>query len=110
MSNFFENVKKDAKGLEEKLLGPDYKYFNFINTPAELGMSAEQCSGKAAQRNNYILSSSNMQQHQRQQTTTKTCSGKAAHLQEYNMPSHKYAPSAAGEAGSMTESGLVPAA
>jgi len=41
MSNFFENVKKDAKGLEEKLLGPDYKYFNFINTPAELGMSSD---------------------------------------------------------------------
>ena len=40
MSNFFEKVKNDAKGLEESLLGPDYKYYDFINTPSELGMGS----------------------------------------------------------------------
>lgn len=41
MSNFFDKVKNDAQGLEQELLGPDYKYYNFINTPAEMGMSSD---------------------------------------------------------------------
>jgi len=41
MSNFFEKVKNDAQGLEQELLGPDYKYYDFINTPAEMGMSSD---------------------------------------------------------------------
>jgi hypothetical protein len=40
MANFFDKAKDDAKGLEESLLGPDYKYFNYIKTPAEMGMSS----------------------------------------------------------------------
>ena len=41
MANFFEQVKTDAKGLEESLIGPDYKYYEFINTPSEMGMSSD---------------------------------------------------------------------
>ena len=41
MSNFFSQASTDLSGLEAKLLGPDYKYFNFINTPTQMGMSAE---------------------------------------------------------------------
>lgn len=41
MSNFFENVKENAKGVEEKILGPNYKYFDFINSPEQMGMSAD---------------------------------------------------------------------
>jgi hypothetical protein len=39
MANFFEKVEADASGLEQSLLGPDYKYYQFINTPSEMGMS-----------------------------------------------------------------------
>ena len=41
MSNFFDDALNDAKGLEEKILGPDYPYWKYIATPAQLGMSAE---------------------------------------------------------------------
>ena len=41
MSNFFNEVMNDSKGVEEKLLGPDYPYYKFIATPAEMGMSSE---------------------------------------------------------------------
>ena len=41
MSNFFEEVLNDAKGLEEKILGPDYEYWNQINSPGQMGMSTE---------------------------------------------------------------------
>jgi hypothetical protein len=40
MANFFDKVKDDVVGLEESLLGPDYKYFEYINTPSQLGMSS----------------------------------------------------------------------
>uniref|UniRef100_A0A6C0H652 Uncharacterized protein n=1 Tax=viral metagenome TaxID=1070528 RepID=A0A6C0H652_9ZZZZ len=39
MSNIFEEVLNDAKGVELKYLGPDYPYWNNIKTPSELGMS-----------------------------------------------------------------------
>ena len=45
MSNFFSEVTTDLSGLESKLLGPDYKYFNFINTPEQMGMSADGSIG-----------------------------------------------------------------
>ena len=38
-SNFFDDVINDAKSMEKKLLGPDYPYYSYIATPAELGMS-----------------------------------------------------------------------
>jgi hypothetical protein len=41
MANFFEKVKADAQGVEESLLGPDYKYYEFINTPSDMGMSSK---------------------------------------------------------------------
>jgi len=39
MSNLFEDVLKDAQGVEEKLLGPSYPYYKNIKTPSEIGMS-----------------------------------------------------------------------
>jgi len=39
MSNIFQDVLTDAKGVEEKLLGPTYPYYKNIRTPSEIGMS-----------------------------------------------------------------------
>lgn len=39
MSNLFEEVLKDAKGVEERLLGPTYPYYTNIKTPQQIGMS-----------------------------------------------------------------------
>lgn len=41
MSNFFEKALKDVDSLEEEILGPDYPYYKFINSPKELGMSKD---------------------------------------------------------------------
>lgn len=41
MSDFFTDALNDVKSLEERLLGPDYKYFKFIKPPDEMGMSAD---------------------------------------------------------------------
>ena len=40
MSNFFEEVAADATAVEEELLGPDYAYYDYINSPSEMGMSS----------------------------------------------------------------------
>ena len=39
MTNIFEEVLNDAKGVEERLLGPTYPYYKNIKTPSEIGMS-----------------------------------------------------------------------
>ena len=39
MSNLFNQVLTDAKGVEERLLGPSYPYYKNIRTPSEIGMS-----------------------------------------------------------------------
>ena len=39
--NFFEEVLDDAKNVEKKILGPDYKYWKQVKTPQQLGMSTE---------------------------------------------------------------------
>ena len=39
MPNLFKEIAKDAKKVEEALLGPDYKYYDYIKTPQEIGMS-----------------------------------------------------------------------
>lgn len=39
MSNLFQDVMKDAKGVEEKLIGPSYPYYKNIKMPNEIGMS-----------------------------------------------------------------------
>jgi hypothetical protein len=41
MSNVFQEVLQDAKGVEERLLGPTYPYYSNIKTPQEIGMSDE---------------------------------------------------------------------
>ena len=45
MGDTFFNKIKDSTGsigdLEESILGPDYKYYQFIKSPSELGMSSE---------------------------------------------------------------------
>jgi len=38
-SNLFEKVINDARGVEDKLLGPAYPYYKNIKTPSEIGMS-----------------------------------------------------------------------
>ena len=39
MSNLFEEVLTDVKGVEERLLGPDYPYYKYVKTPSEIGMT-----------------------------------------------------------------------
>jgi hypothetical protein len=39
MGSLFEEVLKDAKGVEERLLGPTYPYYKNIKTPSQIGMS-----------------------------------------------------------------------
>jgi hypothetical protein len=39
MSNLFEEVLTDVNGVQQRLLGPDYKYYDNIKTPSEIGMS-----------------------------------------------------------------------
>jgi hypothetical protein len=41
MTDVFQEVLTDAKGVEEKLLGPDYPYYKNIKTPQEIGMSGK---------------------------------------------------------------------
>lgn len=41
MSNYFTEVLDDLDGLEQKLLGPDYSYYNQIKSPSEMGMSGD---------------------------------------------------------------------
>ena len=48
MPNFFREVAKDAKKVEEALLGPDYKYWENIKTPQEIGMSSDGNLGALA--------------------------------------------------------------
>ena len=33
MANFFDKIANGAVGLEENMLGPDYKYYKHIRTP-----------------------------------------------------------------------------
>jgi hypothetical protein len=39
MSNFFQEVLEDVKGVEERLLGPTYPYYKNIKMPSDIGMS-----------------------------------------------------------------------
>jgi len=41
MTDIFQDVLTDAKGVEERLLGPTYPYYKNIKTPGEIGMSSE---------------------------------------------------------------------
>jgi hypothetical protein len=40
MSNIFQDVLDDAKGVEEKLLGPSYPYYKNIKMPSQIGMTS----------------------------------------------------------------------
>jgi len=39
MSNIFQEVLTDAEGVQERLLGPTYPYYQNIKTPSQIGMS-----------------------------------------------------------------------
>lgn len=39
MANLFQEVLSDAQGVEARLLGPTYKYYQQIKLPSEIGMS-----------------------------------------------------------------------
>ncbi len=41
MSNFFDSALNDLDKLQEEVLGPDYNYFKFIKSPADLNMSVD---------------------------------------------------------------------
>jgi hypothetical protein len=41
MANFFEKAKDNAKALEQSILGPDYKYYDYIKSPEDMGMSSD---------------------------------------------------------------------
>lgn len=38
-NNIFEEVLKDSKAVEEKLMGPSYPYYKNIKSPSQIGMS-----------------------------------------------------------------------
>ena len=38
MANFFTNISNSTDNIETQLLGPDYKYYEYIRTPKNLGM------------------------------------------------------------------------
>jgi hypothetical protein len=39
--NIFQEVLKDANGVQQKLLGPSYPYYKNIKTPQDIGMSKD---------------------------------------------------------------------
>ena len=39
--NLFQEVLKDARGVEEKLLGPTYPYYKNVKMPEDIGMSSK---------------------------------------------------------------------
>ena len=41
MTDIFQEVLTDAKGVEERLLGPTYPYYKNIKSPSEIGMSSK---------------------------------------------------------------------
>ena len=41
MANFFAKAANDAKALEQSILGPDYEYYKYINSPEDMGMSSD---------------------------------------------------------------------
>jgi hypothetical protein len=40
MANFFDKIANGAVGLEQSMLGPDYKYYKHIRTPGAMGASS----------------------------------------------------------------------
>lgn len=38
MSNFFSDVLGNLDGLEEDILGPDYPYYKYVNSPQKMGL------------------------------------------------------------------------
>lgn len=41
MSNFFEKAMGNLNDLEKDVLGPDYPYYKYINSPSKMGMSSD---------------------------------------------------------------------
>ncbi len=39
--SFFSKALDDLQGLESDILGPDYPYYKYINSPSDMGMSAD---------------------------------------------------------------------
>ena len=38
MTSFFDKIANGAVNLEESMLGPDYKYYEHIRTPGQMGV------------------------------------------------------------------------
>jgi len=45
MSSFFKQIANGAVGLEESMLGPDYKYYDHIVSPGTLGVTSDGTLG-----------------------------------------------------------------
>ena len=41
MSNIFQAVQTDSKGVQQSLMGPSYPYYKNIRTPSEIGMGTD---------------------------------------------------------------------
>ena len=48
MANFFDKIANGAVGLEQSMLGPDYKYYEHIRTPGAMGASSAGNMGAMA--------------------------------------------------------------
>lgn len=55
MSNLFQEVLKDAQGVENKLLGPAYPYYQNIKAPSQIGMGTEGSIKQMAQDINGLI-------------------------------------------------------
>lgn len=56
MSNIFKDVLKDAGGVKQQLLGPDYEYWKNIRSPGEIGMSSDGNLGALGKDINGLIS------------------------------------------------------
>jgi len=45
MTSFFNKIAKGMDGVEESMLGPDYKYYKHIRTPGAMGASSKGTMG-----------------------------------------------------------------
>jgi len=48
MASFFDKIANGAVGLEQSMLGPDYKYYKYIRTPGAMGASSAGNMGAMA--------------------------------------------------------------
>jgi hypothetical protein len=55
-SSFFQDIMTNVTNVEQELLGPDYQYYKYINTPSEMGMSTNGDLGTLGKDVNGLIS------------------------------------------------------